>query len=92
VKLTLHHLCRTSAGYDFEYEAHAIAFTDLYSEDCQPPELVFFDEDESIVARAALEGMTQAQIVAQLARRGIKASVRKDPSRSSKRKRGAMEL
>ena len=46
------------AGYDFEFEDHALAFTDMYSADCEAPEMVFFDEGEEEVGRAGLEDLS----------------------------------
>ena len=71
------------AGYDFEFEEHALAFTDLYSADCEPPEMVFFNEDEDEVDRTSLEDLSVARIVAELANHGIKARVRQDAARSA---------
>lgn len=71
------------AGYDFEFEEHALAFTDLYSADCEAPVMVFFDEEEQEVARTSLENLSVARIVAELAAHGIKARVRQDAVRSA---------
>ena len=75
------------AGYDFEYEAHAIAFTDMYSTACEPPSLVFFTEDEDVVDQVDPLNLPMTSIVKELAHRGIKARVRSDPKKQPRRQR-----
>ena len=75
------------AGYDFEYEAHAIAFTDMYSTACEPPSLVFFSEDEDVVDQVDPLNLPMTSIVKELAHRGIKARVHSDPKKQQRRQR-----
>ena len=65
------------------YEPHAISFTDMFSTACEPPTLVFFNEDEDVVESLDPQGMAMTTIVKELAERGIKARVRTDGRRSS---------
>jgi hypothetical protein len=64
------------AGYEFEYDRPAVAFTDIFSEACEAPSLVFFSSDEVVVDTVAtLKGLPMTSIVKELAHRGIKARV-----------------
>ena len=65
------------------YEPHAISFTDMFSTACEPPTLVFFNEDEDVVESVDPKGMAMTTIVKELAERGIKARVRTDGTRSA---------
>lgn len=65
------------------YEPHAISFTDMFSTACEPPILVFFNEDEDVVESVDPKGMAMTTIVKELAERGIKARVRTDGRRSA---------
>ena len=65
------------------YEPHAISFTDMFSTACEPPTLVFFNEDEDVVESLDPQGMAMTTIVKELAERGIKARVRTDGRRSA---------
>ena len=67
----------------FRYEPHAISFTDMFSTACEPPILVFFNEEEDVVESVDPKGMAMTTIVKELAERGIKARVRTEGTRSA---------
>jgi hypothetical protein len=55
----------------------------MFSTACEPPTLVFFNEDEDVVESLDPQGMAMTTIVKELAERGIKARVRTDGRRSA---------
>jgi hypothetical protein len=55
----------------------------MFSTACEPPTLVFFNEDEDVVESVDPKGMAMTTIVKELAERGIKARVRTDGKRSA---------
>lgn len=55
----------------------------MFSTACEPPTLVFFNDDEDVVDTVDPQGMAMTTIVKELAERGIKARVRTDGTRSA---------
>ena len=56
------------AGYKFEYEEHAVAFTDLYSDQCEPPSLAFFNEEEELVTTVDPLNLPMTSIIKEVRR------------------------
>jgi hypothetical protein len=70
-------------GYEFEYDADVVSFTDLYSTACEPPVVVFFDDQDQVVDTVDPRGLSMTSLVKELAVRGIKSHVRAAPDGGS---------
>ena len=60
-----------------------VSFTDLYSTACEPPVVVFFDDQNQVVDTVDPKGLSMTSLVKELAVRGIKSHVRAAPGKKT---------